>query len=68
MKRENGITLITLAITIILMGVLAALLVRASLGDNLLKKSNEIKENVVDLIDDTDKKTEGIKQKWNGIL
>lgn len=68
MKRENGITLITLAITIILMGLLAALLVRASLGNNLLKKSNEIKENVVDLIDDTDKKTEGIKQKWNGIL
>ena len=68
MKRENGITLITLAITIILMGLLAALLVRASLGDNLLKKSNEKKENVVDMIDDTDKKTEGIKQKWNGIL
>ena len=68
MKRENGITLITLAITIILMGLLAALLVRASLGDNLLNDSNKVKENVLDMIDDTDKKTEGIKQKWNGIL
>lgn len=68
MKRENGITLITLAITIILMGLLAALIVRASVSGNLLKESNEIKENVFDMIDDTDEKTEGIKQKWNGIL
>ncbi len=68
MKREEGVTLITVAITIIILGLLAALLVKASVKGNILEESNGIKENVLDMIDDTKDKTKNIEQKWDGII
>lgn len=68
MKNENGITLITIAVTIVIMGILAGLLVRASVGGSLLKKANDVQENYYDMIDDTDEKMENLKQKWDGVI
>lgn len=68
MKREDGITLITLVATIMIMGVLAALLVKASVGGNLLKKVYDIEEDYNNEIKDVEEKTESINQKWNGII
>ena len=45
MKRENGITLISLVVTIVVMMILAGITIDATIGDNgLIKSAEEQKE------------------------
>lgn len=68
MKKEDGITLITLGVTIILMGVLAALLIKATMGTNLLNNVKNVEDDYYNMLNDTQDKTKDIEQKWNGII
>ena len=68
MKREDGITLITLGVTIILMGVLASLLIKATMGTNLIKDVKDVEDDYYNMVNDTQDKTKDIEQKWNGII
>ena len=68
MKRENGITLITLTVTITLMGILAALLIKATMGTGLIKDVQDKEDDYYNMINDVDGKTKDIEQKWNGII
>ena len=68
MNKEKGITLITLVVSIILMGILAAVLVRASVGGNLLNEVQRVEDDYYNMINDTQDKTKDIEQKWEGII
>ena len=68
MKTEKGITLTALVITVMIMAILATLLVRASVGKNLLKEVNGIKEDFSKTIDNTNKKTQSIQDAWEGVI
>lgn len=68
MNKEKGITLITLVVSIILMGILVAVLVRASVGGNLLNEVQRVEDDYYNMINDTQDKTKDIEQKWEGII
>ncbi len=68
MKREGGITLITLTVTITIMGILAALLIKATMGTGLMKDVQDKEDDYYNMINDVDGKTKDIEQKWNGII
>ena len=47
MKRENGITLISLVVTIVVMMILAGITIDATIGDNgLITSAEEQKERI----------------------
>lgn len=47
MKRENGITLISLVVTIVVMLILAGITIDATIGDNgLITSAEEQKERI----------------------
>ena len=50
------------------MGVLAALLIKATMGTNLLNNVKDVEDDYYNMLNDTQDKTKDIEQKWNGII
>lgn len=67
MREEKGITLAILVITVIVMGILATILVNATMGGNLLKNANSVQENFYEVLQDTDEKIQNVEDKWEGV-
>ena len=68
MKTEKGITIIAVVITVMIMAILATLLVRASIGQNLFKELNNIEEDFSKTLQSTNQKTQSIKDAWEGVI
>ena len=68
MKTEKGITIIAVVITVMIMAILATLLVRASIGQNLFKELNTIEEDFSKTLQSTNQKTQSIKDAWEGVI
>ncbi len=68
MKRENGITVIALVITVIIMSILSAILVKATLNDNIIEKKDKIENDFYDTMQDTENKMKTEREKWKGVI
>ena len=68
MKAEKGITLTILVITVIIMAIIGALLVRATIGPSLLKKVNSIEQNLYDSLDDKNTAAKSIEDAWANVI
>ena len=68
MKKESGITLISLVIALMIMTILAGILINATMGENTINKQKEAENNLEKLIDKTDNKIEQIQNQWDGVI
>ena len=68
MKTEKGITIIAVVVTVMIMAILATLLVRASVGQNLLKEVNGVEQDFSKTIENANQKTQSIKDAWEGVI
>ena len=68
MSKNNGITLISVVITLAIMSILAGLLIKSTIGSNFLKEVNNAEEDFYDLMDENDNKIKNIEEKWEGVI
>ena len=64
---EKGITMVALIFTLLIMIILAGVLIRATMGDGFLQQVNEKEKEYQELIDDTDRKKDVIKEQWGNL-
>ena len=64
---EKGITMVALIFTLLIMIILAGVLIRATMGDGFLQQVNEKEKEYQELIDDTDRKKDVIKDQWGNL-
>ena len=68
-KNERGITLLTLAITILIIIILAGVTINATLGDNgLLKQAQDAKDMAESTTIDTEEKMNKIMQEYANVM
>lgn len=68
MKRENGITMISLVITVVIMSILAAILIKATLDSNILEQKNKIENDFFGTMEYTENRMKSEREKWEGII
>ena len=68
-KNERGITLLTLAITILIIIILAGVTINATLGDNgLLKQAQDAKDMAESTTSETEQKMEDVLHEYQNIM
>lgn len=68
-KREEGITLISLTITIIVMIILASILIRATSGIDEWEETVGITENIYEENkEEVEDRIESINEKWGNVI
>ena len=68
MKKENGITIISLALTVIIMSILLSILIRASLDDNLIEQKDKIEDDFYESMQNTENRIKSEREKWEGVI
>ncbi len=68
MKNEKGITLITLAVTVMLMSLLAGLLINAVNYDKIMEETGGAQNDFEGEVEYTDEKVESIQEQWGDVL
>lgn len=69
LKRQKGITLITLVVTILIIIILSSVTINIALDDNgLLKQTELTKDTTKNLIASEDKKINELKQEYANIM
>ncbi len=68
MKNENGITLVALVVTVILMGILMAFLIKASTFKGLLNEKNKVEQDFNEVLNQTDEKIYSIREQWEDVI
>ena len=59
--------MVALIFTLLIMIILAGVLIRATMGDGFLQQVNEKEKEYQELIDDTDRKKDVIKDQWGNL-
>ena len=69
MKKDSGITLVTLAVTILIIIILAGVTINATLGDNgLLKQAQDAKNLAESTTSETEDKMEEVLQEYKNVM
>ena len=68
MNKERGITLASLVVTIVLMSVLAAIMINATLGSNALKEEKELENEYKDLMENTEGQIQSVDDQWKDVM
>ena len=68
MKKENGITVISLVITVVVLSILSAVSIKAVIDDNILQQKDKINNDFKETMQNTNDKIKSEKEKWNGII
>lgn len=68
MNKEKGITLASLVVTIVLMSVLAAIMINATLGSNALKEEKELENEYKDLMENTEGQIQSVDDQWKDVM
>lgn len=69
MKKDSGITLVTLAVTILIIIILAGVTINATLGDNgLLKQAQDAKNLAESTTLETEDKMEEVLQEYKNVM
>ncbi len=59
-KDNKGITLVVLVVTIVLLIILSAVVIRSVSGDNLLEKAKDTRNTIIEYSNKTDKDNQNI--------
>ena len=68
MNKEKGITLASLVVTIVLMSILAAIMINATLGSNALKEEKELENEYKDLMENTEGQIQSVDDQWKDVM
>ena len=68
MKKENGITMISLVITVVIMSILAAILIKATLDGNILEQKDKIENDFYGTMEYTENRIKSEREKWEGVI
>lgn len=68
MKREDGITIVSLVVTVIIMSILSAISIKAALDGNILEQKDKIENDFYDSMQETENRMKSEREKWEGII
>ncbi len=68
MRKEKGITLISLAVTVMIMILLAGILITASNYNKIVQEKDAAESDFEEEVEQTDQKIDSIQEQWGDVL